>query len=294
MLRHCSTNPSGERPGNEHAPRPRFGRPRLTRDRSSARDTPTARIGGAEPTIRSGAAQESNLPTAGLRRLTGFEDRLGHQPRAAPRGGYASRAKARARNPPSARVGQLPACSRSSTSPTSPAPGGRRGHRRGRRALLRLRELLRARRAAGSRVAAGDERAQGPAAATRSGSVTTTPERAQPGLRLGPRAAAVERARGRDGRPARARPDRLPRAGGRAHPGPPDRHRRRRAHGAADLARRRLPGNALVGDVLDLIGEEILYITSANTSSHVSKQMEAAHFEIREIRRSSATATTSC
>jgi hypothetical protein len=27
-----------------------------------------------------GAAQESNLPSAGLRRRTGFEDQLGHQP----------------------------------------------------------------------------------------------------------------------------------------------------------------------------------------------------------------------
>jgi hypothetical protein len=45
------------------------------------------------------------------------------------------------------------------------------------------------------------------------------------------------------------------------------------------------PSNALVGDILDLIAEEILYITSANTSSHVSKQIEAAHFEIREIQR---------
>jgi len=45
------------------------------------------------------------------------------------------------------------------------------------------------------------------------------------------------------------------------------------------------PSNALVGDVLDLIGEEILYITSANASSHVSKHAEAAHFEMREIQR---------
>jgi hypothetical protein len=45
------------------------------------------------------------------------------------------------------------------------------------------------------------------------------------------------------------------------------------------------PSNALVADALDLIGEDILYITSANTSSHVSKQVEAAHFEIREIQR---------
>jgi hypothetical protein len=47
----------------------------------------------------------------------------------------------------------------------------------------------------------------------------------------------------------------------------------------------RCPSNALVGDVLDLIGEDILYITSANTSSHVSKQVEAAHYEMREIQR---------
>ena len=34
--------------------------------------------------VSSGAAQESNLPSDGLRRLTGFEDRLGHRARAAP------------------------------------------------------------------------------------------------------------------------------------------------------------------------------------------------------------------
>jgi hypothetical protein len=45
------------------------------------------------------------------------------------------------------------------------------------------------------------------------------------------------------------------------------------------------PSNALVGEILDLIQEDILYITSANTSSHVSKQIEAAHFEIREIQK---------
>jgi hypothetical protein len=47
----------------------------------------------------------------------------------------------------------------------------------------------------------------------------------------------------------------------------------------------RCPSNALIGEVLDLIGHDILYITSANTSSHQSKQLEAAHFEIREIQR---------
>jgi hypothetical protein len=45
------------------------------------------------------------------------------------------------------------------------------------------------------------------------------------------------------------------------------------------------PSNALVADVLDLIGEDILYITSANSSSHVSKQTEAAHYEMRAIQR---------
>lgn len=34
--------------------------------------------------FRYGAAQESNLPSVGLPRLTGFEDRLGHRARAAP------------------------------------------------------------------------------------------------------------------------------------------------------------------------------------------------------------------
>jgi len=38
--------------------------------------------------FRDGAAQESNLPSDGLRRLTGFEDRLGHRARAAPRSAY--------------------------------------------------------------------------------------------------------------------------------------------------------------------------------------------------------------
>src|SRR3954468_15201060 len=47
----------------------------------------------------------------------------------------------------------------------------------------------------------------------------------------------------------------------------------------------RCPSNALVGDVLDLIGQEIIYITSANTSSHVSKQIKAALYEMRAIQR---------
>jgi hypothetical protein len=43
------------------------------------------------------------------------------------------------------------------------------------------------------------------------------------------------------------------------------------------------PSNALIGDILDLIGEDVLYITSANTSSNVTGQVEAAHFEIRAV-----------
>jgi tRNA A37 threonylcarbamoyladenosine synthetase subunit TsaC/SUA5/YrdC len=41
------------------------------------------------------------------------------------------------------------------------------------------------------------------------------------------------------------------------------------------------PSNALVADVLDLIGEDILYITSANASGDAS----AAHYEMREIQK---------
>jgi hypothetical protein len=44
-------------------------------------DPRTAENPAAEP---NGAAKESNLPTAGLRRPAGFEDRMGHQARAAP------------------------------------------------------------------------------------------------------------------------------------------------------------------------------------------------------------------
>jgi hypothetical protein len=35
-----------------------------------------------------GAAQESNLPSVGLRRRTGFEDQLGHRPRPLRGGAY--------------------------------------------------------------------------------------------------------------------------------------------------------------------------------------------------------------
>jgi hypothetical protein len=43
------------------------------------------------------------------------------------------------------------------------------------------------------------------------------------------------------------------------------------------------PSNALVGDVLDLTGDTLLAITSANSSSHLSKQPEAAHYSMRAI-----------
>src|SRR3954471_2229520 len=45
-----------------------------------------------------GAAKESNLPTVGLPRLTGFEGRLGHRPRPLRGEGYARRT-AKARSP---------------------------------------------------------------------------------------------------------------------------------------------------------------------------------------------------
>jgi tRNA A37 threonylcarbamoyladenosine synthetase subunit TsaC/SUA5/YrdC len=47
----------------------------------------------------------------------------------------------------------------------------------------------------------------------------------------------------------------------------------------------RCRSNALVGDVLDITGEDLLFVTSANTSSHLSRQVEAAHCEMDEIRR---------
>jgi hypothetical protein len=45
------------------------------------------------------------------------------------------------------------------------------------------------------------------------------------------------------------------------------------------------PSNALVGEILELIGEDLLYITSANQSSNQTGQIEAAHCEMREIQR---------
>jgi tRNA A37 threonylcarbamoyladenosine synthetase subunit TsaC/SUA5/YrdC len=46
----------------------------------------------------------------------------------------------------------------------------------------------------------------------------------------------------------------------------------------------RCPSNLLVGEILNRSGEELLFITSANTSSNVSKQAEAAHYEMAAIR----------
>jgi hypothetical protein len=42
--------------------------------------------------------------------------------------------------------------------------------------------------------------------------------------------------------------------------------------------------NALIGDVLNRTGEDFLFITSANTSSTVTGQVEAAHYEMRAVR----------
>jgi tRNA A37 threonylcarbamoyladenosine synthetase subunit TsaC/SUA5/YrdC len=45
------------------------------------------------------------------------------------------------------------------------------------------------------------------------------------------------------------------------------------------------PSNLLVGDILDRLDEVLLFITSANTSSNVTRQTEAAHYEMRAIQR---------
>jgi hypothetical protein len=45
------------------------------------------------------------------------------------------------------------------------------------------------------------------------------------------------------------------------------------------------PSNALIADVLERLGEDLLFITSANTSSTVTRQVEAAHYEMRGIQR---------
>src|SRR6476646_8156712 len=77
----------------ERRPTPRRERGRAKRERPSPPSTSTEpatspadapRFGGGKSS-RDGAAKESNLPTAGLRRPAGFEDRMGHQARAAPR-----------------------------------------------------------------------------------------------------------------------------------------------------------------------------------------------------------------
>jgi tRNA A37 threonylcarbamoyladenosine synthetase subunit TsaC/SUA5/YrdC len=46
----------------------------------------------------------------------------------------------------------------------------------------------------------------------------------------------------------------------------------------------RCPSNMLIGEVLNRSDEDLLFITSANTSSNVSKQVEAAHCEMRAVR----------
>src|SRR5436190_6532954 len=57
-----------------------------TRTRAGRRP-PAETVGNAATSAVNGAAQESNLPSVGLRRRTGFEDQLGHQPRPLPRAG---------------------------------------------------------------------------------------------------------------------------------------------------------------------------------------------------------------
>ena len=47
----------------------------------------------------------------------------------------------------------------------------------------------------------------------------------------------------------------------------------------------RCRSNALVGDILDLTGEDLLFITSANSSRHRSQHIEPAHYEIEAVRR---------
>jgi tRNA A37 threonylcarbamoyladenosine synthetase subunit TsaC/SUA5/YrdC len=42
--------------------------------------------------------------------------------------------------------------------------------------------------------------------------------------------------------------------------------------------------NLLIGEILNRSGEDLLFITSANRSSHVTNQVEAAHYEMRAIR----------
>ena len=179
-------------------------------------------------------------------------------------------------------MGQPPACSRSWISPTSPS-GGRPPRPPPRGALfyafgnfcaLAARPDLGSLRAMNALKGRPQDQV---------GSVTTTPER---GGRVFDWDRCICRgARCRDdGGPARARPDRLPRAGGGHVPDAsdgPDGCRTVQLISPGDAC----PSNALVADMLDLIGEDILYITSANASSHVSKQAEAAHYEMREIQR---------
>jgi hypothetical protein len=45
------------------------------------------------------------------------------------------------------------------------------------------------------------------------------------------------------------------------------------------------PSNELVGGVLERLEADLLFITSANTSSNVTRQVEAAHCEMRAIQR---------
>lgn len=46
----------------------------------------------------------------------------------------------------------------------------------------------------------------------------------------------------------------------------------------------RCRSNALMSEILDLTGEDLLFVTSANRSGHFSRRVEAAHCEMGEIR----------
>ena len=119
--------------------------------------------------------------------------------------------------------------------------------------------------------------------------MTTDPERAPRVFDWARCGSTGECDRSGDGRPARPRADRVPRAGGGERAGAPDRDGRRGPDGAADLPGHACPSNALVGEILDRSDEELLFITSANTSSNVTQQVEAAHYEMGAIRGSSGT-----
>ena len=227
-----------------------------------------------EPNGRSGAAQESNLPTAGLRRLTGFEDRLGHQPRAAPRGRLDGRAQAASipqgtrKEAPRALWDNLPMQPILDIADLAQRREAAEATADGAALFYAFGNFCALAAQARSGVAAGDERAQGAAARTRS-AASRRRRRRRAGCSTGTRCSC------RGARWSRPWPT-CTRSGRSASAGPAAAHIPR--HLTVDRRTVQLispgdacPSNALVGEVLDLIGEDILYITSANTSSHASR-----------------------